>query len=73
MGWVTVFAMKLLLSVGAIALTLTFSAYAEPPNHVALFPDFTKCFDLLRLESLHSNGKPRGRGTGTSTGIFRLK
>jgi hypothetical protein len=44
--------MKLLLSVGAIALTLTFSAYADPPNHVAMFPDFYKCFDLLRFESL---------------------
>src|SRR6516165_2623419 len=44
--------MKRLLSVGAIALTLTFSAYAEPPQHVVLTPGFYKCFDLLRLESL---------------------
>jgi hypothetical protein len=49
--------MKLLLSVGAIALTLTFSAYAEPPHHTAMFPDFYKCFDLLRLEGLQHNYK----------------
>src|SRR5215469_11137524 len=44
--------MKLHLSVGTLLLALTFSANAEPPPHAALFPDFYKCFDLLRLESL---------------------
>src|SRR5262249_8177863 len=46
------FAMKLLLSVGAILLALVFSAYSELPSHTALMPDLYKCFDLLRLESL---------------------
>jgi hypothetical protein len=32
--------MKRLLSVGAITLALTFSAYAEAPDHVAFMPDF---------------------------------
>ena len=50
-------AMKLLLSVGAIVLTLTFSAYAEPPNHLAMLPDLDKCFDLLRLETLQTDRK----------------
>src|SRR5262245_33475698 len=49
--------MKWLLSVGAMALTLTFSAYAEPPPHLALPPGFSRCFDLLRLESLHFDPK----------------
>lgn len=49
--------MKLLLSVGAIALALTFSAYAEPPSHAALMPDLYKCFDLLRFESLQTDPK----------------
>ena len=46
--------MKLLLSVGAIALTLAFSAYAEPQKFTALLPDpdTGSCFGLLRLESL---------------------
>jgi hypothetical protein len=44
--------MKLLLSVGAIALTLTFSANAAP-DHIVLIPGFYKCFDLLRFEPLH--------------------
>jgi hypothetical protein len=46
--------MKLLLPVGAIALTLAFSAYAEAQKFEALFPDpdFGRCFDLLRIESL---------------------
>ena len=54
--------MKRLL-VGAIALTLTFSAYGQQgaewdqqqlPQFMALFPDPDngQCFDLLRLESL---------------------
>jgi hypothetical protein len=49
--------MKRLLSVGAITLALTFSAYAEAPDHVAFMPDFYKCFDLLRFESLHADPK----------------
>jgi hypothetical protein len=46
--------MKLLLSVGAMALTLTFSAYAEAQQFQALFPDpdMGECFGLLRLENL---------------------
>ncbi len=47
--------MKLFLSVGAIALTLTFSAHAEQPQHVMLPPDYYKCFDLLRLENLQTD------------------
>jgi hypothetical protein len=49
--------MKLLLSVGAIALTLTFSAYADPPDHIVLPPDLFKCFDLPQLESLKVDPK----------------
>jgi len=56
--------MKILQSVGAIALTLTFSAaHAQPvqewngqrlPFYMALFPDPDEgnCFNLLQLESL---------------------
>ncbi len=48
------FVMKRLLPVCAIALTLTFSAYAEAHEFQALFPDPDEgsCFGLLRLESL---------------------
>lgn len=48
--------MKRLLLIVAMALTLTFSADAdEPRQHLALMPGFSKCFDLLRFESLHTD------------------
>jgi len=49
--------MKWLLSVGAMTLTLMFSAYAEPPSQLILPPGFFKCFDLLRLERLQFDPK----------------
>ena len=63
--------MKLLLSVGAIALTLTFSANAQRwdqqglPEFMALFPDpdMGTCLDILRLESLQADPQ---------TGDFRI-
>jgi len=70
--WGMGFTMKLLLSVGAIALTLTSSAHAQAaerdqqrlqlPEFMALFPDavFGECFERLRLESLSIDPETQG-------------
>jgi len=51
--------MKLLLSVGALTLTLVFcagNAVGEQERQtISMAPDLYKCFDLLRLESLQIN------------------